>query len=236
MTRILAALRTALAGAHVKDLGDLHPPLTELAATGLQTPDIAEGHRLAAALRAYVAPAPAGASEAPSVAAPAPEAAADARVAEDADEERRDDDDGLVPGDEQDEPEGAIFPALRILKESVARSKMHPILVIRTEDREAGPCPEPCCVRLVLRPASLTTTGLAHCLSSPAHAHSRTLDATADAWQIRGMSPERNGVDDQLAKLFRDQPTQAIWIHYPPPLRPILTGTPVKIGRMRAVR
>ncbi|MFJ8804005.1 hypothetical protein [Streptomyces sp. NPDC102487] len=100
MTRILAALHTALAGAHVKDLDDLHPPLTELVAAGLQTPDIAEGHRLAAALRAYVAPAPAGASEAPSVAAPAPEAAADARVAEDADEERRDDDDGLVPGDE----------------------------------------------------------------------------------------------------------------------------------------
>ncbi|MET8036849.1 hypothetical protein [Streptomyces sp. NPDC005345] len=185
MTRILAALRTALAGAHVKELDDLHAPLTELAAAGLQTPDTAEGHRLAAALRAYVAPAPA--------------AAADARVAEDADEERRDDDDGLVPGDEQDEPEGTIFPALRILKESVARSKMHPILVVRTEDREAGPCPEPCCRRLVLRPASLTTPGLAHCLSSPAHAHSRTLDATADAWQIRGMSPERNGVDDQLA-------------------------------------
>lgn len=152
-----------------------HAPLTELAAAGLQTPDTAEGHRLAAALRAYVAPAPAGASEAPSVAAPAPAAAADARVAEDADEERRDDDDGLVPGDEQDEPEGTIFPALRILKESVARSKMHPILVVRTEDREAGPCPEPCCRRLVLRPASLTTPGLPHCLSSPAHAHSRPL-------------------------------------------------------------
>ncbi|MFJ7305234.1 hypothetical protein [Streptomyces sp. NPDC099088] len=38
-----------------------------------------------------------------------------------------------MPGDE---PEGAIFPALRILKESVGRSKMHPIPVIRTE--EAG--------------------------------------------------------------------------------------------------
>ncbi|MFI6341010.1 DnaB-like helicase C-terminal domain-containing protein [Streptomyces sp. NPDC050535] len=126
-TRLLSALRTALAGAHVKDLDDLHAPLKNLAAAGLQTPDSIEGQRLAAALHAYNTPAPA--------------AAADARVAEDGDEARRDDDDGLVPGDEQDEPEGAIFPALRILKESVGRSKMHPIPVIRTEERGTGPWP-----------------------------------------------------------------------------------------------
>ncbi|MFD6299669.1 hypothetical protein ACFWFU_33110 [Streptomyces sp. NPDC060235] len=44
-TRLLAALRTALADAHVKDLDDLHAPLTELAAAGLQTPDSVEGRR-----------------------------------------------------------------------------------------------------------------------------------------------------------------------------------------------
>lgn len=135
-TRLLAALRSALAGAHVKDLDDLHTPLTELAEAGLQTPDSAEGRRLAAALHAYIAPAPA--TEQSFGSAPDP---AGAPVAENVDVVRRDDDDGLVPGDEQDEPDGAIFPALRILKESVARSKMHPIPVIRTEDREAGPWP-----------------------------------------------------------------------------------------------
>ncbi|MGQ4434198.1 hypothetical protein [Streptomyces sp. SAS_260] len=135
-TRLLSALRSALAGAHVKDLDDLHAPLTELAAAGLQTPDSVEGHRLAAALHTYIAPAPA--TEQTSGSAPAP---AGAKAVEDADEVRRDDDDGLVPADEQDEPEGAVFPALRILKASVARSKMHPIPVIRAEDRETGPWP-----------------------------------------------------------------------------------------------
>ncbi|MEW1567272.1 type II toxin-antitoxin system prevent-host-death family antitoxin [Streptomyces sp. NPDC093509] len=140
-TRLLAALRTALADAHVKDLDDLHAPLKELAAAGLQTPDSVEGRRLAAALHDFNAPTPASAPT--QAAAPAP-AGAVTPVTEDAvdgDEVRRDDDDGLVPGDEQDEPEGAIFPALKILKESVARSKMHPIPVIRAEDREAGPWP-----------------------------------------------------------------------------------------------
>ncbi|MET7829002.1 type II toxin-antitoxin system prevent-host-death family antitoxin [Streptomyces sp. NPDC005386] len=135
-TRLLAALRTALADAHVKDLDDLHTPLKELAAAGLQTPDSLEGRRLAAALHDFNAPTPAQTQ----AAAPAP-ADADTPVAEDGEEVRRDDDDGLVPGDEQDEPEGAIFPALRILKESVGRSKMHPIPVIRAEERETGPWP-----------------------------------------------------------------------------------------------
>ncbi|MFD9586226.1 type II toxin-antitoxin system prevent-host-death family antitoxin [Streptomyces sp. NPDC059980] len=137
-TRLLAALRTALADAHVKDLDDLHAPLKEMAAAGLQTPDSVEGCRLAAALHDFNNPTPASAPT--QEAAPAPAAAA-MPAAEDAEDGgvRRDDDDGLVPGDEQDEPEGAIFPALRILKESVARSKMHPIPVIRTEDRETGP-------------------------------------------------------------------------------------------------
>lgn len=137
-TRLLAALRAALADAHVKDLDGLHAPLTELAAAGLQMPDSVEGRRLAAALHDFNASTPASAPT--QAAAPAP-AGAVTPVAEAGDEARRDDDDGLVPGDEQDEPEGAIFPALRILKESVGRSKMHPIPVIRAEDREFGPWP-----------------------------------------------------------------------------------------------
>ncbi|MGW3819967.1 type II toxin-antitoxin system prevent-host-death family antitoxin [Streptomyces sp. NPDC005046] len=137
-TRLLAALRAALADAHVKDLDDLHAPLKEMAAAGLQTPDTAEGRRLTAALHALNAPTPASAPTQGS--APAA-AGAVTPVAESSDTVRREDDDGLVPGDEQDEPEGAIFPALKILKESVARSKMHPIPVIRAEDRDAGPWP-----------------------------------------------------------------------------------------------
>lgn len=135
-THLLAALRTVLDGARVKDLDDLHAPLKEMAAAGLQTPDSAEGRRLAAALHAFNAAA--SEPEPTPASAPAPSGAVDAPAA---DEVSRDEDDGLVPGDEQDEPEGAIFPALRILKESVARSKMHPISVIRTEDRGSGPWP-----------------------------------------------------------------------------------------------
>lgn len=35
--------------------------------------------------------------------------------------------------------EDHAFPALRILKDAVNRSKMHPIPVIRTEERASGP-------------------------------------------------------------------------------------------------
>ncbi|MFF3312800.1 DnaB-like helicase C-terminal domain-containing protein [Streptomyces sp. NPDC002952] len=140
-TRLLAALRSALDGAHVKDLDDLHAPLTELAGAGLQMPDSAEGRRLAAALHAHNTPPSAGAPGPTPTAASAPAGAVDAPVAEDSDDVRRDDEDGLVPGDEEEEPEGAVFPALRILKESVARSKMHPIPVISVEERGSGPWP-----------------------------------------------------------------------------------------------
>ncbi|MET7391387.1 DnaB-like helicase C-terminal domain-containing protein [Streptomyces sp. NPDC005529] len=134
-TRLLAALRTALAGAQMKDLDDLHTPLKELAAAGLQTPDSTEGRCLAAALHAYNAPA------SPFEPTPDPAGAVDVPASEDANGTGREDDDGLIPDDESDEPQGAIFPALRILKESVARSKMHPIPVIGTEERGTGPWP-----------------------------------------------------------------------------------------------
>ncbi|MEU4172931.1 type II toxin-antitoxin system prevent-host-death family antitoxin [Streptomyces sp. NPDC026665] len=140
---LLAALRTALAGGQVKDLDELHTQLKAMAATGVRTPDSAEGHRLTAALHAYNAAAPAVAATQPSADAAAsdtPLARADTTAAGDEDA-ALDDDDGLVPGDEEEEPEGAVFPGLKILKDAVKRSKMHPIPVIRTEDREGGPWP-----------------------------------------------------------------------------------------------
>lgn len=140
-THLLAALRTALNSGNIKDLDELRTPLQALAAAGLRLPESAEGRRLAAALHAYnaPAPAPAGADERPAAQGSAGPAA-DSDVADTTeDESRRDDDDGLVPGDEEDEPQGAVFPALRILKDSVTRSKMHPVPVIRKEDRESGP-------------------------------------------------------------------------------------------------
>ncbi|MEV6532801.1 hypothetical protein AB0M86_24970 [Streptomyces sp. NPDC051639] len=138
-THLLAALRGALAGAQVKDLDGLHAPLKEMAAAGLQTPDNAEGRRLAAALHAYNTPAPASTPVPTPAAAPAA-ASAVAPVAEDSDEAERDDDDGLVPGDEEDEPEGAVFPALRILK-------------------PAGPVPGPSASRRSSAGARAPTTG-----------------------------------------------------------------------------
>ncbi|MGW3669067.1 DnaB-like helicase C-terminal domain-containing protein [Streptomyces sp. NPDC005141] len=136
-TRLLAALRTALAGGQVKDLDELRAPLQAMATAELHLPDSAVGHRLAAALHAYNTPAPTDSTGQPD--APTARPAADDGTA--SDDARRDDDDGLVPGDEEDEPEGAVFPALRILKDAVSRSKMHPIPVIRSEEREDGPWP-----------------------------------------------------------------------------------------------
>jgi prevent-host-death family protein len=138
-TRLLAALRTALANGQVKDLDELHAPVQAMAAAGLPLPEGDAGRRLAAALHAYNAPA--GATVQASTEASV-QGAADNRLApDDGEEALRDDDDGLVPGDEEEEPEGAVFPALKILKDAVKRSKMHPIPVIRTEEREDGPWP-----------------------------------------------------------------------------------------------
>ncbi|MCZ0999708.1 ATP-binding protein [Streptomyces mirabilis] len=137
LTHLLAALRTALAAGDQAAIDELAASLAQAAAAPPQMPDTAEGRRLAAALHAYNAPAPATAK--PSAPEPVQPAVTNGTVADD--EVRRDDDDGLVPGDEEDEPETAVFPALRILKDSVTRSKMHPVPVIRLEDREDGPWP-----------------------------------------------------------------------------------------------
>ncbi|MEU0041436.1 DnaB-like helicase C-terminal domain-containing protein, partial [Streptomyces sp. NPDC006333] len=140
-THLLAALRTALTGGNIKDLDELRIPLRALAAAGLQLPDNAEGRRLDAALHAYGAPVPTNSAARTACPEPARPATSSPVVADADDEVRRDDDDGLAPGDEKDEPQGAVFPALRILKDSVTRSKMHPVPVIRIEDREDGPWP-----------------------------------------------------------------------------------------------
>ncbi|MFG2481053.1 DnaB-like helicase C-terminal domain-containing protein [Streptomyces fagopyri] len=141
LTHLLAALRTALAGGDVETIDALTVSLAQAAADSPQVPDTDQGRRLAAALRAYTAAAAASVRKKPSDSHPAVGSGAVEDADEDVDEGRRDDDDGLVPGDEQDEPDTAVFPALRILKDSVTRSKMHPVPVIRLADREDGPWP-----------------------------------------------------------------------------------------------
>ncbi|MCX5256746.1 DnaB-like helicase C-terminal domain-containing protein [Streptomyces canus] len=140
-TRLLAALRTALADGRTKDLDDLREPLEALAGAGLQLPDHPAGRRLAAALHTYgTALSAATASQPTAATAPAHAPTDSGQVRDDLTEDEQGDD-GLKPGDEEDEPEGHVFPALKILKDAVGRSKMHPIPVIRAEDRDSGPWP-----------------------------------------------------------------------------------------------
>ncbi|MFD8725625.1 type II toxin-antitoxin system prevent-host-death family antitoxin [Streptomyces sp. NPDC059629] len=144
LTRELAAWRTAIAGGDQGTMKEILPSLLHAAATVSAWPDTHEGHRLANALRPYGTPEPArNAGDAgkpasgPTEAAHAP--ADNAQAQADVQEDEEDDEDGLQPGDEEDEPQGAVFPGLRILKEAVGRSKMHPIPVIRVEDRDSAP-------------------------------------------------------------------------------------------------
>ncbi|MEU1519129.1 DnaB-like helicase C-terminal domain-containing protein [Streptomyces sp. NPDC005811] len=147
LTRELAAWRTALASGDQEALQEILPSLLQAGAAAARMPDTHEGHRLACALRTFSPLA----SAAP--AAGITQAAADAAVHPLADsgppqddaaqdeQDEQDGQDGLAPGDEEDEPEGHIFPALKILKDAVDRSKMHPIKVIRTAERDSGPWP-----------------------------------------------------------------------------------------------
>ncbi|MFG2557001.1 DnaB-like helicase C-terminal domain-containing protein [Streptomyces sp. NPDC048581] len=135
VTHVLAALRTALVKGDEAALAELGPALAETAAAP-QLPNDAEGRRLAAALNAYNTAVSAGAPGLPAATGPA---AGSGHVPDDEDDAEADVE--LQPGDEEDEPEGAPFPALKLLKDAVGRSKMHPIRVIRIEDRESGPWP-----------------------------------------------------------------------------------------------
>ncbi|MGW6788530.1 DnaB-like helicase C-terminal domain-containing protein [Streptomyces chartreusis] len=135
-THVLAALRTALAGGDPKALAELRPSLAELAAAPPSVPETAEGRALATALSAYSTSVSASTPGQP---AAAPTAADSKHVQDDEGDDEREQ--LLQPGDEEDEPDSAPFPALKLLKDAVGRSKMHPIRVIRIEERESGPWP-----------------------------------------------------------------------------------------------
>ncbi|WP_406465018.1 hypothetical protein OH768_53760 [Streptomyces sp. NBC_01622] len=127
VTHVLAALRTALANGAQDVLDDLGPSLAEIAAAPPQLPDTDEGRRLTAALNTY-----------DSVLAGADHpVASSGHVPYDEDDTEREVE--LQPGDEEDEAETAVFPALKILRDAVGRSKMHPIPVIGVEARECDP-------------------------------------------------------------------------------------------------
>ncbi|WP_327591580.1 DnaB-like helicase C-terminal domain-containing protein [Streptomyces chartreusis] len=146
LTHELAAWRTAVVSGDRQGLNEILPALLQAAAATAQLPQTHEGHRLAVALCAFTSSvSDAVASTGRSIPAGA---GAGARVAADSGQMLQDvaqgEDDGpldLVPGDEEDEPTGHVFPALRILKDAVDRSKMHPIKVIRTAERDSGPWP-----------------------------------------------------------------------------------------------
>ncbi|MGW6144254.1 DnaB-like helicase C-terminal domain-containing protein [Streptomyces sp. NPDC055140] len=136
VTHVLSALRAALAHGSQEALDELGPSLAETAAAPQQLPDTAEGRRLAAALNAYNAAVSAGPPGQPAAARVAAEGGHGLDDEDDAEAEEE-----LQPGDEEDEPESAPFPALKLLKDAVGRSKMHPVKVIRLEERESGPWP-----------------------------------------------------------------------------------------------
>ncbi|MDP9607897.1 type II toxin-antitoxin system prevent-host-death family antitoxin [Streptomyces hygroscopicus] len=145
LTHELAAWRTAVAGGDQEALEEILPSLLQAAAAVAQWPDTHEGHRLAAALRPYGKPESAdttGGARRSAAAGAAVHAPADnGQTQADVTQDEEDGEDGLKPGDEEDEPEGHVFPALKILKDAVGRSKMHPIKVIRKEERDSGPWP-----------------------------------------------------------------------------------------------
>ncbi|MFJ9250787.1 DnaB-like helicase C-terminal domain-containing protein [Streptomyces sp. NPDC101776] len=143
VTHVLAALRTALTNGDQDALDDLGPSLADIAAPPPHLPDTDEGRRLTAALNACNTTAAVDATEQP-VAIQSTEGSGPVAPDDEDDEDDEDATEGeveLQPGDEEDEPETAVFPALKILREAVERSKMHPISVIRKEERESGPWP-----------------------------------------------------------------------------------------------
>ncbi|MEU5632275.1 type II toxin-antitoxin system prevent-host-death family antitoxin [Streptomyces rishiriensis] len=145
LTHELAAWRTAVAGGDQEALKEILPSLLQAVAAVAEWPDTHEGHRLAAALRPYGTPVSAGtassAGQAAAASAPVHVPADSGQAPDDVAEDDEDGADWLKPGDEEDEPEGHVFPALKILKDAVGRSKMHPIPVIRKEERDSGPWP-----------------------------------------------------------------------------------------------
>ncbi|MCX4673550.1 DnaB helicase C-terminal domain-containing protein [Streptomyces sp. NBC_01381] len=159
--QLLADHREAVLKGQMQDQPEVRAYTAALAtAAGLILPDTSQGQRLRAALEAFAtahraksatavvaaqaaeaqtdqdAPADALSTEAdhgdPVAADQSPPAGEEEQAA--ASEEQE-----LQPGDEDDEPEGAVFPGLRLLKDAIGRSKMHPIMVIRKDERDAAP-------------------------------------------------------------------------------------------------
>lgn len=141
LTHELAAWRTAVARGDQEALKEILASLLQAAAAVTEMPTTHEGRRLAAALRPYGTPVAADTTGKAGQAAAADAPADSGRAEDDVAEDEEDGEDDLAPGDEEDEPEGAPFPALKLLKDAVGRSKMHPIKVIRLEERESGPWP-----------------------------------------------------------------------------------------------
>ncbi|MFI8873186.1 DnaB-like helicase C-terminal domain-containing protein [Streptomyces sp. NPDC055243] len=157
--QLLSDHRDAVLKGAAQDLPGLRAYTAALAsAAGLILPDTPEGRRLRAALDAFAAAHRAehtqavtsdpdtGAEidqdandDAPTGGAERSTPAAEAQQPPAGEETPAGQDQALQPGDEDDEPEDAPFPALRLLKEAINRSKMHPIPVVRKTERETEP-------------------------------------------------------------------------------------------------
>ncbi|MBK0372646.1 type II toxin-antitoxin system prevent-host-death family antitoxin [Streptomyces sp. RB110-1] len=142
--QILAAFRDAKSQGDEGLLSTLRDPMAELAANPPALNDGPLEQQLRTALNAY-ANANASASPLPPSAEPEQTASSAPRTAEAATvaHQREDAEPGeevmeLQPGDEH-EPKDAVFPGLSILRESISRSKMHPLPAVRADQRENVP-------------------------------------------------------------------------------------------------
>lgn len=142
--QILAAFRDAVSQGN----DELLPALREsVAALAANLPALNEGpqeQQLRSALEAYATttkkPRPQAVDRAPAAGAETPRPSAKSMAApkqkDPAPEEEQTPD--LQPGDEH-EPKDTVFPGLAILRESISRSKMHPLPAVRADQHEAEP-------------------------------------------------------------------------------------------------
>ncbi|MGP4048882.1 DnaB-like helicase C-terminal domain-containing protein [Streptomyces sp. 2A115] len=152
-TRVLAALRTAVSDGDDAAVESLGVELVSAFKSVAHLPDDAQGRRLANALRDYhpalraSCPAlrthagPGAATGTTQQQAPAenPAVVRPAADAQPASDDEAEDDAWVQPGEDEEEPEGAVFRGLKILKDAVGRSTYNPILVIRKTDRAGEP-------------------------------------------------------------------------------------------------
>ncbi|MFJ9188226.1 type II toxin-antitoxin system prevent-host-death family antitoxin [Streptomyces anulatus] len=139
--QILAAFRDAKSQGDEGLLSTLRYPMAELAANPPALNDSPQEQKLRTALDAYVsATTPLPRSGEPEQTASPPPRTATAAVAAPQQENPEPGEEAmeLQPGDEH-EPKDAVFPGLSILRESISRSKMHPLPAVRADQREAPP-------------------------------------------------------------------------------------------------